>query len=91
MGTGTESAVVQLDWPLSPFQTHAMDGSCYKIRLKLNATDKMFTKFVVMKYKGYYFSAHLYSEGAGLSRPLRKVPSISAASEPMGNTAASEL
>lgn len=34
---------------------------------------------------------HLYSEGAGVSRPLRKVPSISAASESMGRTEASEV
>lgn len=34
---------------------------------------------------------HLYSEGAGVSRPLRKVPSISAASESMGRTEANEV
>lgn len=38
----------------------------------------------------YFFKSHthLYSEGAGVSRPLRKVPSISAARESMGRTEA---
>lgn len=34
---------------------------------------------------------HLYSEEGGVSRPLRKVPSISAASESMGRTEASAV